>query len=140
MKNCWDFEFLLNQIFRQWFIILRNWGIGFNYCWNYRPSKLLLHFFEYRLDQLNNKHTKIEVNSTIQYFDNRSEKKMSAKSLKFFFPPTTIWRPCKVFAKLDGNHLLVANIFKLKEYQKFGVMNMNKIWFTNKKIQFFKMK
>ena len=52
---------------------------------------------------------------------------MSAKSLKFFFPPTTIWRPRKVFAKLDGNHLLVANVFKLKEYQKFGVMNMNKI-------------
>ena len=60
---------------------------------------------------------------------------MSAKSLKFFGPPTTKWRPCKIFAKLNGNHLLMANIFKLHEYQTFGLMkmhNMCKIWFANK--------
>ena len=61
-------------------------------------------------------------------------KEMSAKSLKFFGPPTTKWRPCKIFAKLNGNHLLMANIFKLHEYQTFGLMkmhNMCKIWFAN---------
>ena len=30
---------------------------------------LLLHFIEYRLDQPNSKHTKIAVNSAIQYFE-----------------------------------------------------------------------
>ena len=55
--------------------------------------------------------------------------------MKFFGPPTTKWRPCKIFAKLNGNHLLMANIFKLHEYQTFGLMkmhNMCKIWFANK--------
>ena len=59
---------------------------------------------------------------------------MSAKSLKFFGPPTTKWRPCKIFAKLNGNHLLMANIFKLHEYQTFGLMKMHniyKIWFAS---------
>ena len=60
---------------------------------------------------------------------------MSAKSLKLFGPPTTKWRPCKIFAKLNRNHLLIANIFKLHEYQTFGSMkihNIYKIWFANK--------
>ena len=60
---------------------------------------------------------------------------MSAKSLKFFGPPTTKWRPCKIFAKLNRNHLLMANIFRPQEYQTFALMkmhNMSKIWFANK--------
>ena len=51
-----------------------------------------------------------------------------------FGPPTTEWRPCKIFAKLNGNHLLMANIFKLHACQTFGLMkmhNMSKIWFPN---------
>ena len=54
--------------------------------------------------------------------------------MKLFGPPTTKWRPCKVFAKLNGNHLLMANIFKLHEYKTFGLMkmhNMSKIWYAN---------
>ena len=112
---------------------LRNWGIGVHYCWNYGPSKLLLLFIEYLLDQLNSKHTKIAVNSAMQYFEGCSQ--MSAKSLKIFGLPTTKWWPCKIFAKLNGNHLLMANIFKLHEYQTFGLMkihNMCKIWFASK--------
>ena len=49
---------------------------------------------------------------------------MSAKSLTFFGPPITKWQPCKIFAKLNGNHLLMANIFKLHEDQTFGLMKM----------------
>ena len=30
-------------------------------------------------------------------------------------------QPFKVFAKLNGNYLLVADIFKLHEYQKFSL-------------------
>ena len=60
---------------------------------------------------------------------------MSAKGLMFFGPPTTKWRPCKIFAKLEGNHILMNNNFKLHEYQKFGLMKMRnicKIWFATK--------
>ena len=67
-------------------------------------------------------------------FWNLFSKQMSAKSLKLFSPPTTKRQPCKVFAKLNGNHLLMASIFKLHEYQTFGLMqmhNMCKIWFAN---------
>ena len=52
---------------------------------------------------------------------------MFAKSLKFFGPPTTKWRSCKIFAKLNGNHLLMANIFKLHEYQTFGLMKIHNV-------------
>ena len=118
--------------------IEKKWGIGRIYCWNYGSSKLLLHFIEYRLDQLEQR-----LEQTHQYssklgnavFWRLLSKEMSAKSLKFFGPPTTKWRPCKIFAKLNGNHLLMANIFKLHEYQTFGLMkmhNMCKIWFANK--------
>ena len=58
---------------------LKNGGLGVNYYRNYWPSKLLLHFIEYCLDQLNNKHTKTVVNSTIQFFENRNQKKYLAK-------------------------------------------------------------
>ena len=86
-KNCWHFEFIMNQIFRQKFIIFENLSIGVNYCWNYGLSKLLLHFTEYRLDQLNNKHTKIAVNSTIQVFGSRYQKKYLLKLWRFLVHP-----------------------------------------------------
>ena len=50
---------------------------------------------------------------------------MSAKSLNLFGPSTTKWRPCKVFATLNENHLLMANIFKFHESQIFGLMIMH---------------
>ena len=56
---------------------LKNWGLGINCCSNYRPLKLLLHFIEYHLDQLNNKHMKIEVNSKIYSKINKLERKLS---------------------------------------------------------------
>ena len=113
---------------------LKNWGIRIKCCWNYGSSKLLLHFIEYRVDQLNNKHMKIAVNSTTRYFESHSQKKMSAKSFRFFGPPTTKWRSCKIVVKLNRNHLLMVNIFKLHELKTFGLMkmhNMSKIWFAN---------
>ena len=73
---------------------------------------------------------KIAVNSTAQYSESRFQKKMFAKSLKFFGPPTTKWRLCKFFAKFNRSHLLMASIFKLHEYQAIGLMkihNMSKI-------------
>ena len=105
---------------------LKNWGIGFYYCWNYGPSKLLLHFIEYRLDQLNSKHTKTAVNSTMQYFEGRSQKKCLLKVWSFLVHPPQ-----------NGGHLLMAYIFKFHEYQTFGLIkmhNMRKIWFANNKL------
>ena len=91
----------------------------------YRSQLLLklrnVEVIEYQLDQLNNKHKKIE--NTI--FQKSLLKEMSGKSLKFFGPTTTKRRSFKIFAKLNGNHLLVANIFKLHEYQTFGLMKMH---------------
>ena len=115
-KNCWHFESLMNRIFWQNFTILKNKGIGVSYCLNYGPSKLLLHLIEYLLDQLNKKHTKTAVNSTIQFFWKPLSEEICGKSLKLFGPRTTKWQPCKIFAKLKGNHLLIANIFKLHKY------------------------
>ena len=115
---------------------LKNWGIGVCYCWNYGSSKSLLHFIEYRLDQLNNKHTKIAVNSVIQCFEGHSQKKCLLKVWSFFIHLPQNVSPVKVFAKLNRNHLLMANIFKLHKYQTFCLIkmhNMSKIWFANNK-------
>ena len=99
------------------------------------PSKLLLHFIKYRLDLLNNKYTKTAVNSSKQYFD--------SCYMKFFGAPTTKCRPCKIFVKLNRNHLLMA----LKSYfqtspisdLRFTEMHkMSKIWFANNKFSLWK--
>ena len=112
----------------------RNWGIGVNYCWNYGSLKLLLHFIEYRLDQLNSKHTKTAVSSTIPYFEGHSQKKCLLKVWSFLVYPPQNGSPVNFFAKLNGNHLLMASIFKLHEYQTFRLMkthNICIIWFAN---------
>ena len=129
-KNCWHLKFLIKYL-GKCLLYLKNWNIGINYCWNYGSSKLLLHFIEYCLDQLNSKHKKTAVSSTIQYFEDCSQKKCLLKVWSFLVHPP----PCKIFTKLNRNHLLIANIFKLHEYQTFGLMkmhNMCKIWFANK--------
>ena len=94
-KSYWHLEFLNNQIFGQRFIILRNWGIGVNYCWNYWRSKLLLHFIKYCPDQLNSKHTKTAICSTIQYFEGRSLKKCLLKVWSFWLHPPQNGGPVK---------------------------------------------
>ena len=72
----------MNQIFGQSFIIFEKL--------RYRGQLLLklqvveVHFIEYRLDQFNKKHTKIVVNSTLQYFERQLSKEMSAKSFNFW--------------------------------------------------------
>ena len=120
---------------------LKNWGIAVNYCLNYRPSKLLLYLTEYRLNQLNDKYMKTAVKLNNTTFWNPLPGISGKILVKFFDPPTTKWQPCKIFAKLNGNHLLVANIFKLHEYQKFRLMkmhNMTKVSFVNNKFSLWK--
>ena len=133
-------EFLTNQIFGSSYS--RNWGIGVNYCWNYGSSKLLLHFIEYCLHQLNSKYAKTAVSSTIQYFKSRCQKKCLLKVWSFLVHPPQNGSPVKFFAKLNGNHLSMASIFKLHECQTFRLTkmhNMCKIWFANNMFSFMKM-
>ena len=95
-KNyCWHLEFLMNQIFGQSLSYWEKWGVGVNYCWNHGPSKLLLDFIEYRPDQLNNKHTKITINSTIPYFEGCSRKKCLLKVWRFLDHPPQNEGPVK---------------------------------------------
>ena len=85
IAGIWNFN--ESNIWANFYHIWKNWGIGVNCCWNYRPSKLLLHFIEYLQDQLNNKHTKIAVNSPIQYFEGCSQKKCLLKVWSFLVHP-----------------------------------------------------
>ena len=75
---------------------LKNWGIVFYCCWNYGPSKLVLHFIEYRLDHLNKKHAKIAVNSAIQYFESCCQKKCLLKVWSFLVYPPQNGGPAKL--------------------------------------------
>ena len=66
---------------------------------------------------------------------------MSKKILKIFVLPPQDDAPVKLFAKLNWNHLLMANIFKLQGYQTFGLMkmhNISKTWFDNNKFNLWK--
>ena len=120
MLTFWIFN--ESNIWEKGLSYLKKWGIGVSDCWNYGPSKLLLHFIEYRLDQLKSKHTKIAVNSAIQYFKGCCQKKCLLKVWRFLVHPTQHGGPVKFFAKLNVNHLLMANIFKFHEYHTFGLM------------------
>ena len=80
--NFWWIKYLGKDL-----LYLKKWGVGVNYCWNYGPLKLLLHFIEYRLAQLNSKNTKIVVNSTTQYFVDSSRKKCLLKVRCFLVHP-----------------------------------------------------
>ena len=49
---------------------------------------------------------------------------MFGESFKFFDPLTTKRRSFKFFAKLNRNHILMANFSKLRKYQTFGLTEL----------------
>ena len=99
---------------------LKNRGIGVNYCWIYRPSKLQLYFIESHLGQLKQVHeNSSKLDRTI--FWKPLSKELSGKVLKFFALPTLKWRSCKVSVNFNWNYVFMANIFKLRKYQTFGL-------------------
>ena len=119
---------------------LKNWGIEVYYCWNYGLSKLLLHFIEYRLDQLNKKHTKIAVTSTIQYFEGHSQKKCLLKAWSFLVHLPQNGGTVKFFQNWTET-IFNGQYFQVSKYQTFGLIkmhNMSKIWFVNNKINLLK--
>ena len=75
---------------------LKNEVIGVIYCWNYGRSKLLLHFIEYHLDQLNNKYTKTAVNSKMKFLKAAIKRKCLVKICwSFLTHPPQSYRPVK---------------------------------------------
>ena len=71
----------MNQIVGQRSTISEKWRY---YGW----CKLLHHFIEYCLDQLNNKHLKTAVNLIIQFFEIRYQKNYLVKVRSLFGPPS----------------------------------------------------
>ena len=106
---------------------LKNWGMRDNYCWNYVPSKLLLYFIEYRLDQLNKKRTKIAVNSTIQYFEGNSQKICLLK-VWIFGPPTTPTNFCEIERKpsFNGQYFRTWRISKYQNIKMSATLVLKK--------------
>ena len=52
---------------------------------------------------------------------------MFVESFKSFDPPITKWRFFKFFAKLNGNHILLANFSKFYKYQTFGLIELHDV-------------
>ena len=52
---------------------------------------------------------------------------MLGESFKFFHPLTTKRRSFKFFAKLNGNHILIANFSKPRKYQTFGLIELHNL-------------
>ena len=113
-KNSWYSQFSISQVFGKGLLFLKIWHIRVNYGWNYGLLNLLFRFFCYRLGHLNNRQTKIAGNSIIYFFWKLKPKKVFGESFKFYDAPTTKWRSFKYFAKLKGNHILMANFFKFR--------------------------
>ena len=120
------FDFLSFKYFGKGLLFLKFWLIRVNYCWNYRPSNLLFYFFRLHLGHLSNRQTKIAENWTI-YFLKLTPKQVFGESFKFFDPPTTKWRSFKFFAKLNGNHILMANFSKFRKYKTFGLIELHNV-------------
>ena len=106
IKSADMFNFLSVRYFSKGLFFLKTWHIRVNYCWNYGPSNLLFRFFRCHLGYLNNRQTKITENWTI---------------------PTTKWRSFKFFAKLNGNHILLANFSKFRKYQTLGLIELHNV-------------
>ena len=127
IKTADIFNFLSVKYFGKGLLFLKIWLIRINYCWNYGPSNLLFRFFRYRLGHLNNRQTKMIENSEIHFFWKLTPKQVFGESFKFFDPPTTKWRSFKFFAKLNGNHILMANFSKFRKYQTFGLIELHNV-------------
>ena len=132
-RNCWHFEFSMNQIFGQRFIIFEKLRCRGLLLLKPRAVEVTtsFHWMSLRSTQKQALENSMKLGNAL--FWRPLSKEMCAESLQF---STTEWWPCNFFAKLNGNHLLIANIFKLHEYKTFDLIkmhNMSKIWFVNNK-------
>ena len=125
IKTADIFNFLSVKYFGKGLLFLKFWLIRVNYCWNYGPLNLLFRFFRFRLGHLDKRQTKIGENPTIYFL--KVNTKTSGEIFKFTDPPTTKWRYFKFFAKLNGNHILMANFSKFCKYHTFGLIALHNV-------------
>ena len=115
IKRADIFNFLSVKYFGKGLLFLKFWLTRVNYCWNYGALNLLFRFFRFRLGHLSNRQTKMAENSTIYFLKANTETSV-CESFKFFDSHTTKWRSVKFSAKLNGNHILMANFSKFRKY------------------------
>ena len=114
-------------MFRKGLLFPKTWH-RVNHCWNYGPSNLLFRFFRYRLSHLTNRQTdKNSRKLDNTFFWKLTPKQLLGESFKFFDPPTTKWYTFKLFAKLNGNHIVMANFSKFYNYQTFGLIVLHNL-------------
>ena len=92
--NCWHLKFFMNQIFEQRFIIFEKLRYMGQLLLKLRAVKVAtsVHWIcQDQLDQLNNKHAKIAVNSAIRYFEGYSQKKCLLKVWSFLVHLLVVW-------------------------------------------------
>ena len=109
IKKITFFHLLAVRYFSKGLLFLKIWHTKVSYCWNYGSSNLLFRFCRYCLGHLNNRQKKIEK-LLIHFLKANTN---TSVWCNFFDSPTTKWRSFKFFAKLDGNHILMANFSKL---------------------------
>ena len=110
-KNRWHFEFLMNQIFGQSFIIFEKLRYRGQVLLKLRAIEVATSF-----------HVSLfHIYFIFQYFESSSQKKCVLK-VWIFGPTTTKWQPCEIFVKLNGNHLL--SLVPTRRYL-FGDRNQN---------------
>ena len=126
IKTAETFNCLPDKYFGKGWLFLTFWLIRVNYLWNYGSSNFLFRFFLFRLGHLSNRQTKIAENSTI-YFLKDNTKTSAWWVFKFIDPPTTKWPSFKFFAKLNGNHILMANFSKFRKYQTFDLIELHNV-------------
>ena len=92
-----------------------------------RAVQLAISFLSLSLSHLDNRQTKIAENSAIHFFLKLTPKKKFVESFKFFDPHTTKSLSFKFFAKLNGNHILMANFSKFGKYQTFVLTDLHNL-------------
>ena len=121
------FNFLSVKYLGKGLSFLKTWDITVNYYWSCGLSNLLFRFFRYRLGHHDNRQTKKTSKLDNTFFWKLTPKKVFVESLKVFDPPTTKWWSLTFFAKLNGNHIFMANFSKLCEHQTFVLIELHNL-------------
>ena len=118
-KNSWHFLFSISQIFRQRFIVPENLTYKSQLLLKLQAAELAISFLSLSLRSswLQTDENNRKMDNT--FFWKLIPKQVFVESFKFFDPSTTNWRFFKFFAKLNVNHILMANFSKLCKYQTF---------------------
>ena len=128
-KNYQHFEFLMDQILGQRLIIFEKLRYRSQLLLKVRVVGVASSLIKCRLDQLNNKHTNIEADSEIQFFESHYQMNCVIKVWSFLTNPLQNDCPLEFLRNSKETIFYLANIFKLYGYQTFGLMkthNMSK--------------